>query len=161
MTGSDEDQQKHENVKRPILSKYATTTHSEKFAPVLTGDFDKNLTIEKAKFDSPSGSSNIQQQQPIPSSSTPAALVSPSTQNVEESTTKSPPLTTSVTLPIVNTIQSLSGPTTPTTASMISAMPSQSTPLLNKSKPKVEVKNNFIIDNIHNEFNTLYRIVVQ
>lgn len=150
MAGSDGDQapaNNEENVKRPILSKYATTTHSEKFPPVLTGDFDKNLTIEKAKFESSSGSA---QQPTLPvlktsasantntvTSTAPAIPPIPETEE-QQQMKKSPPLTTSVTLPIVTTIQSLGGPTTPTTAALISTVPSQSTPLLNKSKTKVE-----------------------
>ncbi|KAI7893984.1 uncharacterized protein EV154DRAFT_499832 [Mucor mucedo] len=123
MKGSDEDHQ--EKNKRPIFSKYAIIPHT---TPV-----DKNLIVEKAKFESSSGS-NLQQ---LPTTSISTPTVVPNHEQKEESTTKSPPLTTSVTLPMVATIQSLSGASTPA-ASMISAMPSQSTPLMPKPKPKVE-----------------------
>lgn len=124
MNGSDEDHQ--EKNKRPILSKYAIIPHT---TPV-----DRNLTVEKAKFESTSGS-NLQQL-PIASISTPTVV--PTQDQKDESATKSPSLTTSVTLPMVATNQSLSGASTPA-ASMISTMPSQSTPLMPKPKPKVEV----------------------
>lgn len=104
MSGSEED-------KRPKFAQ------GDKKFPLL--NFDKNLTIEKAKFDV------------NPSTSTPISPPSPPSP-VEKIP---PPLTTSVTLPIVTTV---SGPSTPITA--ISAIPSQSTPLLTKTtKPKQEV----------------------
>jgi hypothetical protein len=97
----------------------------KKFAPL--GGFDKNLTIEKAKYNS----STSLHQQPTTSASTP---ISPPSPPQEE---KPPPLTTSVTLPIVTTLQSVSGPSTPITPS--SNAPSQSTPLTKTTKPKTEV----------------------
>lgn len=145
-------QSQPQQEKRPILPKYATTTHADKkFASVSTTDFNKNLTIEKARFDS-SCSANI----PHPPSASNSTPISPplvttpppieeqndsSNNNNNNKSTTIPPLTTSVTLPIVATIQSMSGPSTPTTASTISTMPSQSTPLMTKSiKPtKTEV----------------------
>ncbi|KAI8047754.1 hypothetical protein BDF21DRAFT_393140 [Thamnidium elegans] len=105
MSGS-EDQENLTNSKRPILSKYTS------IPPSTTMGFDKNLTVEKAKYES------------IPTASLSTPIVSPTL----DEPTKSPPLTTSVTLPIV-TMHALNNPTT---------LPSQSTPLLTKPKPKVE-----------------------
>lgn len=109
MSGS-EDQES--TTKRPILSKYSSIP--------TTAPFDKNLTIEKAKYE------------PTTSHSTPSPTL--------DEPAKSPPLTTSVTLPIV-TMQTLAAPT---------ALPSQSTPLLTKPKPKVEVKFFYFIFFLHN-----------
>lgn len=96
-----------------------------KFAQKATlagGIFDKNLTLEKAKFEVTNA--------PTVSTSTPISPPSPPSPVVEDK----PPLTTSVTLPIVTTV---SGPSAPITTTM----PSQSTPLLTKTtKPKTEVR---------------------
>jgi hypothetical protein len=169
--GSEENQQQQQqqqkddshNNKRPVLPKYATS-HGEKKFPsvVLTGEFDKNLTIEKARFDSGS-SNNLIPHPPVSSASTPSISHLPlptnsnlNTEQPKEDTVpatltesavnnntlqaKTPPLTTSVTLPTVTTLQSMSGPGTPSAPSMISTMPSQSTPLMTKtSKSKLEV----------------------
>lgn len=167
--GSEEDQQQQQqqqkdeahNNKRPVLPKYTTTSHGEKkFPPVLTGEFDKNLIIEKARFDSGSSSNNLIPHPPASSIPSIPHLPLPTNSNsntekpkdaapgtLTESTainntsqTKSPPLTTSVTLPTVTTLQSMSGLGTSSVPSMISTMPSQSTPLMTKaSKAKVEV----------------------
>lgn len=180
-------QQPTTTKRQPALSKYATisslptspstatTEKSNKKFP----DFDKYLTVEKAKFDSSSSTLPSLQQTQLPTSSISTPIVSPippphtvpplpsmpATSTTTEggdtvptatTRTKSPPLTTSVTLPIVTTLQSLkdnqqqsggggsTGHSTPTntttaTTSTITALPSQSTPLLTKSKPKVEV----------------------
>lgn len=157
--GSEEDhpsqQQKDEHInKRPVLPKYATTTHGEKkFSSVLIGEFDKNLTIEKARFDSGSSSHNLIPHPPVSTSSTPSiSLPTNNTEQTKDDTinatlkdnntlqTKSPPLSTSVTLPTVTTLQSMSGPGNSSTTSIINTIPSQSTPLTTKiAKPKVEV----------------------
>ncbi|KAI8387491.1 hypothetical protein BD560DRAFT_486338 [Blakeslea trispora] len=134
---NEEDQASKETVsKRPILAKYATSAHGEKKFPTLSSHFDKNLTIEKAKFEGSSSSSTPLPHPPISSTSTPAML--PTTTAVTTTTTANEltgPLTTSVTLP-----------TTAPIGTAI-AVPSQSTPLLSKpsnsalnasTKPKVE-----------------------
>ncbi|KAL9558547.1 hypothetical protein MBANPS3_000837 [Mucor bainieri] len=145
-------QQQQQQEKRPALPKYATTTHADKkIAPVSTVDFNKNLTVEKARFDSAS-SANIPHP-PTASNSTPitplAPLIVKTPPPVDEAAQQDaptpsplppPPLTTSVTLPAVATIQSLSGASTPTTT--INTMPSQSTPLMTKStKPTTAATN--------------------
>ncbi|OAD02593.1 hypothetical protein MUCCIDRAFT_164515 [Mucor lusitanicus CBS 277.49] len=134
-------QQQQPQEKRPALPKYATTTHADKkIAPVSTADFNKNLTVEKARFDS-AGSANIPHP-PTASNSTPTTPLAPlivktppPMDDPSAHPTLPPPLTTSVTLPAVATVQSLSGASTPTTitASTINTMPSQSTPLMTKS----------------------------
>lgn len=143
--GSEEEPQQQPQEKRPTLPKYATTTHADKkIAPVSTADFNKNLTVEKARFDS-AGSANIPHP-PTASNSTPITPLAPlivktpppmddPPQDAPAHPTLPPPLTTSVTLPAVATMQSLSGASTPTTtaASAINTVPSQSTPLLTKS----------------------------
>ncbi|CEP13518.1 hypothetical protein [Parasitella parasitica] len=142
--GSEEDStqsqsQPQQQEKRPLLPKYATTTHADKkIAAVSTTDFNKNLTVEKARFDSVC-SANILHP-PTASASTPVSpppppLVTtpPPIEEQPDSSHTIPPLKTSVTLPIVTTAQSLSGASTPTAASIINTMPSQSTPLLTKS----------------------------
>ncbi|KAL7314644.1 Vacuolar inheritance and morphology protein [Mucor circinelloides] len=143
--GSEEEPQQQQQEKRPILPKYATTTHADKkIASVSTAAFNKNLTIEKARFDSAS-SANIPHP-PTASNSTPTTLLAPPIVKTpppidDQHDTPHPTipqLTTSVTLPAVATIQSLSGASTPTTASTINTMPSQSTPLMTKStKPTI------------------------
>ncbi|GAN07991.1 hypothetical protein MAM1_0185c07496 [Mucor ambiguus] len=143
--GSEQEPQQQPQEKRLTLPKYATTTHSDKkIAPVSTTDFNKNLTVEKARFDSAS-SANIPHP-PTASNSTPITPLAPlivrtpppvDDAQLDKSThsTLPPPLTTSVTLPAVATVQSLSGASTPTTitGSTINTMPSQSTPLMAKS----------------------------
>ncbi|KAI8641422.1 hypothetical protein BD408DRAFT_418255 [Parasitella parasitica] len=130
--------QPQQQEKRPLLPKYATTTHADKkIASVSTTDFNKNLTVEKAHFDS-ACSTNIPHP-PTASASTPVSppppLVTtpPPIEEQPDSINTIPPLKTSVTLPTVNTSQSLSGASTPTAASIINTIPSQSTPLLTKS----------------------------
>ncbi|KAI8997168.1 hypothetical protein BDB01DRAFT_770079 [Pilobolus umbonatus] len=126
-SAQDEEPLKEES-KRPLLTKYSTI-HNDKFPTVLTGDYGKNLIVEKARFDTPH-----HPPQPPTSTSTPL-LPSKNAPEVDDinSSRKSPPLTTSITLPTVNTLQNNN-----TSTPSINTIPSQSTPLLTKTKPKAD-----------------------
>jgi hypothetical protein len=117
--GSDQDHK--DDNKKPVLNKYNST---DKYPTTLNQDFDRNLTIEKAKFEAQSSGSAAMHTPPS-SISTPLPPIPAHSEDDAKPTI--PQLTTSVTLPVVGNAS-------------INTNPSQSTPLAaSKAKSKNEV----------------------